>query len=366
MKKIYFLISTLMLLFISFLIVIITPKNYTLSYKIDNLDIEEKYNKKDKIYYYTITYKNLKYPLIISKKYIKKRKLIDKIQINENNNETCINAHLNSDVYYICSEDENLKSLNTMSKEFLEKNYNIANNEPKQITKYNNIIVYNNDYKYLIWNYKGFYQIDDNKSTNLDIFKKDNYKNYLSYQTDKYLIFPDYDSEYYFNKIYIYNTETNTLNNINFSDDISYDSYFLGDENNKLYFIDKKNKIEYEINLKKTTIKQISEDNNGKYFNGVSWEDKSITNMVNNEMRFNLNNTYKYYLKDNVLYLNINNYNIKITNLNVKKIVYVNDDEVFYLSENKLYKYKYHNNETILLEYDEWNFNYNNHIFIFN
>ena len=73
-----------------------------------------------------------------------------------------------------------------------------------------------------------------------------------------------------------------------------------------------------------------------------------------------------YILEDNTLYLEILNYKIKVSDKKVKQIVYTSGKKVFYLSEDKLYQYEYLNNEELLLKNEEWNFNYNNHIFIFN
>ena len=253
-----------------------------------------------------------------------------------------------------------------MSSSFIEKYYNIKPTESKELSTYNKISIYNLKHDYLVWNYKGYYQIlkDDNKS--LDIFKKDNYKNYLSYQTEKYLIFPDYDSEYYFKKIYFYNIEDKILNNITFDNEISYDTYYLGNIDNKVYFIDKKNKCEYELNLKKKTLKIVSKNDYGIIYNNGIWEDATLTKLINNELKFTNNSIINYKLEDNTLYLIIDNKKIKISNENIKQIIHTNSNIVYYLSENKLYSYEYLKDETLLLKYDEWNFNYNNHIFIFN
>ena len=51
MKKIYILIITIVLLFISFLITLYIPKNYEISYKLDQYEINEKYNKEKKTIY---------------------------------------------------------------------------------------------------------------------------------------------------------------------------------------------------------------------------------------------------------------------------------------------------------------------------
>ena len=92
----------------------------------------------------------------------------------------------------------------------------------------------------------------------------------------------------------------------------------------------------------------------------------TLTKLINNELKFTNNSIINYKLEDNTLYLIIDNKKIKISNENIKQIIHTNSNIVYYLSENKLYSYEYLKDETLLLKYDEWNFNYNNHIFIFN
>jgi len=366
MKKIYILVTIILLTFIAYLIVIITPKNYELKYQVNNLEVTEKYLKKEKAYLFKISYQNVDYPLLINKKYSRQRKLINQIKVNEEEKEICLNINLNNEVNYICSNNGDLTTLNAAPTSFLEKYYNIIPEESKEIENYNKISIYNDDHTYLIWNYKGFYQLSKNSNKDLNVFQTDNYKNYLSYQTEKYLIFPNYDSDYYFQKLYIYNTDTNTLNNITFEDEISYDSYFLGDEQNKVYFIDKKNKNEYELNLKKNTIKKISKDNNAYIYENGSLNTISLTKAINNELTFTNNSLLNYELEDNTLYLLIDNYKIQVSNKNVKQIIHISGNIIYYLAENQLYSYEYLKEEQLLLKYNEWNFNYNNHIFIFN
>lgn len=366
MKKIIILITVLILMFLAYLIILEIPKNYQLTYNLKDFKITESFLKYEKKYLFEVSYNNTNYPLLINKKYTAKRKLISSITTKEEQESTCLNIKIEDITYYICSNDNKLKSLNAMSPSFLKKNYNIYNNKANETNTFNNIKIYNSNHRYLIWNYKGYYIISNQKNIILDIFKKDNYKNFLSYQTDRYLVFPNYDQDYNFNELYVYDNEDNKLHKIKLEEEISYDLYYLGTYKDKVYFIDKKNKNEYELNLHKQKIKLISSNNTGAFYNGKKLINISLTKLINNETKFPINNIYNYKLDKNELYLYINNYKIKITDLNVKKIIYINNDEVYYLSDNKLYFYKYNNNEEILLSYDEWNFNYNNHIFIFN
>ncbi len=363
MKKLYLLITFILLTFIVFLIVVYQKRSYKIEYTIADFKITENYLKKDG-YLFNINYKDNNYPLFIKNNYSKSRKFIKEIKSYELDKEVCLNISVFDKNYYVCRDNNEIKTIYAMSKNFLEK-YSINIEPDNLIKKYQNINIYNNDYTYLIWNYKGFYQIDKTEKS-LISFKKDNYQNELAYQTEKYLIFPNYDSEYYFNKIYVYDIENEKLKEVISEFDISYDSYYLGVVKNSLYLIDKKGKIEYEINLKKNTIKIVSDGNYAKIYNGSKWEEVSITKAINNNVVFPTNNEYIYYLDDNHLYLKIKDYNILITNEKVKKIIHINNNVVYYLVADKLYRYEYLKDNKLLLKYPEWNFNYNNHIFIFN
>ena len=363
MKKIYLLITIILLTFICFLIVLFKPRNYLIEYKINDLIVKENYNKKEGYYIY-INYKDTNYPIYINQEYNRKRKLVQNIILNELDKEICLNVTITNNVYNICSEDNIIKSLDAMSDDYKLK-FNINKETLKEIDTYKNIKIYNNNLNYFIWNYKGFYQINT-KYNNLDLFKKDNYQNSLTYQTEDYLLFPNYDSDYYFTKFYIYDIKKDNLKEFNFDFEISYDSYYLGHISNEVYLIDKKNQVEYLINLKKNLIDIISKDNTAKYYNGSKFEDTSLTKLINNEIVFSNNSIYKYNINDDKLYLNIKDFQMLITNKKVKKIVHINNDTVYYLSNDELYSYKYLDNNRLLLKHNEWLFNYNNHIFIFN
>ena len=121
MKKIFLLISTILVLFLSYILVLIIPKNYTLIYKKKDYQITEQYIKDEKKYFFEVKYKGINYPLLISKNYSKKRKLISSIDVKEMNKERCLNIIIDKHTSTICSDENNLKNLNTMTGEFLTK-----------------------------------------------------------------------------------------------------------------------------------------------------------------------------------------------------------------------------------------------------
>ena len=364
MKRIYLLITIILFTFSAFLIIVLKPRNYTYNYQLNEFNIAEQYIKKEG-YLFAINYKNTNYPLFIKQNYSRKRKYIKNIEIYEYENEVCLNVNVFNNNYYICSNNDSLKTLDTMSTAFLEK-YEYKLQESSILETYQNINIYNKDLTYLIWNYKGYYQINNQNNSTLISFSKDNYNNNLSYQTGNYLVFPDYDSDYYFTKLYIYDIKNNKLNEIDFNFEISYDSYYLGTVNQSVYLLDKKNQNEYEINLKKHSLKKISKEDTALIYNGSKWEEITLTKLINNETKFPINNLYNYILNEGKLYLNIKDYQILITNEEVKKIVYTSNNKVYYLAGDSLYSYEYLGSSNLLLKYSEWNFNYNNHIFIYN
>ena len=360
MKKIYLLISIILLTFILFIIVLFKERNYEITYQINDYQIKEQYLKNEG-YYFFINYEDTTYPLFINQKYTRKRKHLSNIESLPKESEICLKVSIFNNNYYTCSNNKELVTINNLSKEFQTK-YNLISNN-KLLKTYQNIKLYNNKQNIFIWNYKGFYNLQNEK--NINIFKKDNYQNELTYQTNKYLIIPDYDSNYYFTKIYLYNIKKEELKSITFNYEISYDAFYLGEKDNKVYLIDRKNNNEYELNINKNTLKLISKDDEGIYYQNNKWQKASLTTIINNNLIFSDNSQYNFTLTDNKLYLNIKDYQILI-NTNVKSIIKINNDTVYYLINDELYAYKYLDNNYLILKYPELNFNYHNQIFIIN
>lgn len=353
------------LLIIIYIIVLNVPKNYEIDYIINKVKINEKYDKHTKQYTFILTYENTDYPLILNSKYFKKRKLIENIKIASDEKDTCLNIDYLDNNKIICSDSSGLKDYRIINDKLYSENYEKII-KPIKETTYENIKIYNIDETYLIWNYNGYLKISNNNEK-INILKEEKYNNQSTYQNDRYLIIPDYDSSYYFKKIYIYDTEKNNLSNITFNYEISYNLLYLGTFKNKLYFLDLKNKNEYELNLKKKTIKHLNEkDNYGLFLNGNKLEHVKVDTLVKNEEIFvsEINNNYT--LKDNYLYKSVDRYKVKVSNQKITEIVRIINDTVYYLVDDTLYKYNEATGEEQLLKYKEWKYNYHNQIFIFN
>lgn len=358
-------IFVLILLIVIYIIVLIVPKNYEIDYIINKVKINENYDKHTKKYTFILTYENTDYPLIVNSKYLKKRKLIENIKIASDEKDTCLSVEYLNANKIICSDSSGLKDYRLINDKLFSENYEKII-KPIKETTYENIKIYNTDETYLIWNYNGYLKISENNEK-INILNEEKYNNQSTYQNDRYLIIPNYDSSYYFKKIYIYDTEKNNLSNIAFNYEISYNLLYLGTFKNKVYFLDLKNKNEYELNLKKKTIKLLNEkDNYGLFLNGNKLEHVKVDTLVKNEKVFasEINNNYS--LEDNTLYMNIDRYKLKVSNQKITEIVRIIDDTVYYLVDDTLYRYNEKIGEEQLLKYKEWKYNYHNQIFIFN
>lgn len=368
MKKLYLLIGILLFMFVIFLIIMFIPKDYVNTYKLNSIIITESFQKDTSTYHIHLKYKDLTYPLIIEKKYNYKRNFIKDVNIYEEDNTVCLKVRYLNEVYPICSVEDELVDFRLVNNEFFKKyfkDYNINIFYEKK--SFENIDIYNvNNNTLYLWNYKGFNKIENNKNEKLNIFEYDNYQNNLMFQTEDIIIFPDYDNKYYFNKIYYILKDDSKIYELSFNKEISYDSYFLGYYKNIFYIVDRKNKIEYAVNMKKEKIKIVgnSKENGVIYDNG--WKNISLTKLVNGLYQFKVPNIYTFEIINNTLYMIIDNFQIKLTDLYITKIIYYHKDRIYFLSKDILYEYSLKDGVIKLLKYSEWNFNNNNQIFIFN
>ena len=351
-----FFISFLLFIFIIFVYLFFKPYNYEKKYQIDEYNIYESYNKSNKNYEFLIRYNDITMPYMINSKYIHKRKLINDIKLFKNENEFCILPSSNYiDFYPLCTDKleiytYNLSEVTGVTYKYKEVFYNNK--------KYNNVNnYYLNNNSYLFYNYKGFTIINNKIEDNIILFSNDVYKLDLVYQKDNYLIVPDYNNSYYFNKFFVINILTGKVKEIKNNYEIYFDGFFLGSHKSNVYYVDKKEQKEYKINLQKKSIELIDYTNiNNNRLVKCNYEDLKVVEKQS---------VYNYIIENNNLYLNINNNKIKISNKEVSKVIKIVDDTVYYLSNDTLYMYNNLYGEVKLISNFEWNFNTTNMIFFY-
>lgn len=356
-------------LIITFLLLIIFKDNsYSKVYDIDEYKVTEEFNDKQSYYYFQIKYNSLDYELLINHKY-SGEKLITNITKYSEKEELCLVLELTiGNSTLVCSKDNKLINWNLISDNLkdkipseLIKEYSENSYTEKDITIFNNI-----DSKIYIWNYKGFDIIENGKLKTLNIFDDDVYDTNLIAKVNNYIIIPNYNQKYNFNKIIILNTKTDEIEEWELNYEISYDSYVMGSYENSIYLVDIKNKIQYELVPHKQKARIIATKNSQGLIYKKEWQKMTVNQMINNKETFTFNIIYNYQISNHILHLSyINSPNtIQVTNNQVDKIVAINDNEVYYLSQNKLFYFNIYDGEKLLAQKEEWLFNNENKIFI--
>lgn len=349
-NKHFIIIIIIIILFIIFNYIYFRRASYKLEYQINDFNIVEEYNKEMKAYFFTITKKDKEYNLVSLSNYTTKRRLINEIEVED----SCLNFKTtNINLYSICNNED----------EYYLKNINDSDNFTKE-SSYENIEIDSlENNTYLLWNYHDFIYINKEKEKKFSLFSKDIYNINLIYQYNNLLLIPDYEQEYIYNKIYTINTDKAQKNTINLRFEIYFDSYFLGDYKEKVYIYDLKNNQEYYIDMKEEKLYKTESEilvNN-------KWQKISSQTFKNDKPTFEQDLPVSYILENNKLYIKVYNSDnlILASSREIKQIVKIDNLDVYYISEDTLYKHNPIDGEKALLRYSEWNFNYKNMVFIF-
>jgi hypothetical protein len=362
MKKLKLFQIILISLFLLFFIFLISSKNYQKEYEVNSIKITEEYNKDYKSYYFTFTYKDITLDYLINSKYKQQRNFVQEIAIVTDENNFCLvpeSKELN--FIPLCFQDNNIVHYTYTNKKLKDQLPNELFKSKNKIESFNDLDIYNKDYTYLIWNYNGFYYINENENKKIDIFEKEQYTVSLIGYTKDYLIIPDYDSNYTFSKIFTLNFKNGNLKKHELKRNIYFDSYFLGYQKNKLYIVDNKEQLMYEFNAQNGKLEKIK----SKILKEDKWENVNIKTLINKNEEFVYKTNYEYHLEEGKLYLNYKGQQIKnLISNNINHIVRINDKDIFYLKKDSLYHFSPEKGEELLLTYFEWNFNFENIIYI--
>lgn len=347
---------------------ILKTKSYSVDYNIEKCDISENYDNQKNQFYFEISYDNVIYDFIYNSKYQKEKKLIKEIKKYEDNSYVClVIISPNISVHPLCSLKSELIDYHLVSNGLKEKLSEYYNETKEYSKKIENYTLYTDNASLLVWSYKGFNFIEKSKNTFLKIFDKDIYEIPHATKINEYIFIPNYEQEHNFNEAFIINLKNKKIEKWELKYDISFDSYVPGINNESIFLVDKKNKIQYELVPHKKKMRIVAQNNNQGIFyeNGTS-KKVSINRVVSKEPEFIYYNDYQYKLKNKTLYMSYfghENYT-KISNLEIDTIVHINRDKIYYLVKDTLYKYDLKYGETKIINYSEWKFNNNNLIFI--
>lgn len=360
------LLIILLLMALKFLV-----SNYDIEYKVNNNSVREVY--KNGYYYFEIKAdKTYNFDLLKTRNISKV--LIDNIQVLNTKSYNCIYPKIKGEkTYPLCYKSDQMIAYylieDPIIKDFV-KNLNIQykNEESEKTFKFFNNLT--KDQYVAIYKYNGFYILNENKIKTVNLFKKDRYDNTLCLQIGNYLLLPE-ESEYIFSDFILLDMTNENKLTIKSEFFISYDSVMLGYIDKKAYILDNKTNIQYEIDIQKKKIKEIG---NSEIGYKVLKENQLKTGMISDlrntdDLWTSTKNTslytyknktalYKYINKNKDIVEKIYNREVQIINRNYKNLYFV-DQYSLYLYD-PLYGIKK------IISNEEWNFNNENVIFIFN
>ena len=404
MKKVAKLLVAIFILILFFeLIAYIFKDSHNVEYKIKNktnkFTINEVY--KNKKYYILITNKKNKYSFEINDSFHKKKKIVSEIIEYKTKDALCIYPVIkkSNNTNIICSKDNKSYSytrykseLNDFVKELKHKKYNNKSwIEPSNYqNKIDTLKIYNKNIKdktYIyIYNYSGFYTINNEENDRLKLFKNDNYNNTLGVQLNNYYIVPNYDQKHDYKDFYIINMTNNKVKEKTYKKEISKDSYINGIINNEIYIFDKDELKQYKIYKKGKKIKEVGNKENGVLYYDLEFKKENVYNFRDEEVKFKTfkdyiskveNNTSLKYIRnnkdtyyyqtdnDNVYYYNIHNkQKVLLFNKRISDFILI-DNTIYFISHDTLYSYNINEGLKKLVIYSELEFNSNNRIAIY-
>ena len=149
-----------------------------------------------------------------------------------------------------------------------------------------------NNYKYVVWSYKGIYVIDNKNILKKKFLKKDKYDNNLSSLVGNYYVIINTDlssDNIEYRELFVYDLIKDKDFVIKLKYKLSINTYINGVYNNLLYLTDNDSKIQYSIDPKTKSIKKVGNRHSG--FINYSNDKKNI-------VRRNKDNIFDYNVKN--------------------------------------------------------------------
>ena len=342
-------------------------KDYTVTYSVNDYEITESYHKEEDYYSFIIKKGETERFAIVYNQHFSSKKNIDQITEYQTQTESCITISSNKvRIEPLCTKEETQISYHLVSDEMKEKlGVTSETKEETILTTYNNINVYHyRNHNYYIWNYRGFYHINENTTENIQLFDKDIYNPTLITQVNDTLVIPDYNADYYFDKVILLDMNTGRTTTWTLETSIYFDSAVLGVYQGDLYIIDKHEKTEWQLNIAKQKQERVGTEQKGGKIYDHEWTNVTMNRLLYQENTFKGTTILEYNIKEDGLYAIFDNHQMKIRESAPSKILSNTDNTVYYLVNDNVYSYNKEEGEKLLLNYFEWNFNSENVIFI--
>lgn len=369
MKKIIFSIIIFIIL-VSYFLVIYMPKDYITNYMVTDFNIIEKYDSKKRIIHFNIVKDENKYNLSLKMNYTQRRHLIKDVEYIFEDNISCVLPIIeNKKTYPLCKEDDKNIHFSLVNNDniqnFIDKHYKFTNNDAGK--EYENIEIFDfNKNVFIVWNYDSLLYLSDKENKKISLFKSEVLDTSLIYKINKYLIMPNYDEKYNFTSFYIIDLDKFEKTLWETEYEISYNSYILGSHDDNLFLVDRKNKLQYKITPNKQKISIVNLKDKSAIIYNEGFEKISINKLVNKDHKFINQSAFNFkYENNNFVVKDFENNETLLLNKPNIKIIASEEHQVFYLINDELYTFDLYKGPIKLMKYFEWNFNYQNKIFIY-
>lgn len=404
-------ILLLLLFFIAQFAIVYFKQDHEATYQISKEDItfevREQYNKKDNdTYYISITTGEYQFGYTIKNHFNKRKQILEDIELIHRDGTMCIFPIFDeehNDHNIECSSGGILYSYeaqktNPITQELVnslkEQGYQNSAWQEKTATgeKTTTSTVYKDnllDDDYItIWNYQNLEIIKKTGAMEQNLSSYEKYENTHGALVGKYYIIPVYYNQnvFDFQELVIYDIVENKTDRLDLERTMSQDTYINGIVDGKLYYMDKDNLVQLEINPEKKQYRVIGNTElNGQMYNG-SWETINIYDLVNEQkfqkdysnipeiasknpvMTYENETDYYYYTDDGNFYrLSKRNLNLPILlfqQQNTKEVLFCRDT-FYYLIDNSLYYYHENYGKRLILQNDELRYNDNNRIAVY-
>lgn len=400
MKKIFGFIVVLLILILAFQLGIIELKrSHSIEYGIKINDkkfiVNEKYIKKgsNDYYLFEVNIGNNSMVFDVPNKFNKQKKVINSFKMYQEGHLLCISP------IYIKNNDESIVVCNINKEQVSisyvkdKTNYNI-DDFLKSLDNFNfdkfissditSTIGKSNIYKdnmyddeiIIVYDYKDLVKITKKQNNRISFSNYDVYYNKIGTLIDNYYILPGFLGKPEYSNFLIIDINTGEKEIVKFDKAISTNIYINGIVDNKLYFFDKSNLVQYELNPAKRTYRIVgNKETNGQYYDG-EWSNRNIYDFYNKELKyiclypiknnyikvFETNKYYYYYNSKNEIY---KVYKEKLDNPillfqydDIKEIKVV-EGAVYFINDNTIYRYDDTGIKKIITN-NEFKYNYEN------
>lgn len=399
MKKLVKMMLFLLVIILLFnCIMKLIKKEHSVKYNLDNYEIEENFYTKGKKSWYDFIIKNKKnnFSYSLNEKLDKKKKVLEKIKTYKKNNLTCIipiYKKTNIDNKMYCNLNNQSVSNNylqeTNNRDFQAilkkaKNYSIKVNAPSQKKKkYKKLEVYQDNlednYKYIIWYYKGIYVIEKEKLSYQKILDYDLYDNVMATIVGNFYVLFENSSVNGIENIHYYDLVKEKLYTYKLEKKLNKNSYINGVNGNLIFVTDNDAKKQYSINLKKKKIEEVGNDEKGyqKYQNGKLkflsksdffikkqfFDNEVFKDKILKSIDLRKEYNYFYYLDNNKMYKVLDNNRdhpillFELSNIKEWKII---DRDIMMVADDSLYLYNDDGGLRKIVISNELKYNYKN------